>query len=209
MRVEVLSRSLPYASFILRVLRDRRTSVEEFRLWLRRAGYLLGIAASSSLPRREVRVETPLGAAVEEWPSAEPLVVNVLGAGEFLAQGILDAYPGAPLGLVAARRVEENGVRVEIYYERLPRRWEGPAILADPMLATGSTIEAVARLLAERGSDPIIVASVIAAPEGLERLESLGDITVYTLALDPGLDSNYFIVPGLGDAGDRGLGVTP
>ncbi|MCE4627631.1 MAG: uracil phosphoribosyltransferase, partial [Desulfurococcales archaeon] len=136
-------------------------------------------------------------------------VVNVLGAGEFLAQGILDAYPGAPLGIVAARRVEDGGVSVEIYYERLPKRWEGPAIIADPMLATGTTVEAVARLLLDRGASPLVIASVIAAPEGLGRLSRLGDITVYTLAVDKGLNSNYFIVPGLGDAGDRGLGVTP
>jgi len=209
-KLHAISEEEPYARIILRHLRDFSTHFQLFREWLRRAGLLLGFKIARSLLHTPVKIRTPLGEAEELQLLSPPLVVSVLGAGHFLAEGILEAYPGAPLGFVAARRIEKkDALRVEISYRRLPREWRGPAIIADPMLATGMTIESAIGLLTSIGSKPLIVASVISAPEGVERLSKLPvDIEIYTLALDKGLDANYFIVPGLGDAGDRSLGIS-
>ena len=209
MTLYVISREEPYASLVLRHLRDRETPPPVFRAWLRRAGALLAAKIARVLPLRTVRVATPLGEAVEAELEAQPLVVSVLGAGQFLAEGILDLYPEAPLGFVAARRVEEgDAVSVSVTYERLPGEWRGPAIVADPMLATGVTLAAVIGRVARIGAGPIAIASVIAVPEGVKRLEKeWPGVDIFTLALDRGLNSRFFIVPGLGDAGDRSLGV--
>ena len=213
MRLVVVSRENPAASMVLARLRSASTGLAEFRSWMRVAGRILGVYIAGELEWRRVTVTTPLGVEAEEAVPVPPLLVSVLGAGEFLAQGILDIYPEAPLAFVAARRVEEGsgrpGVRVE--YHRLPSRVDGVAVIADPMLATGGTVLAVARLLAERGADRVVIASVIASRPGVERLSGhpLSDrMSIVTLALDPELDSRAFIVPGLGDAGDRSLGVS-
>ena len=210
MKVVVISQEHPYARLILRKLRDKTTPYPEFRVWLRRAGWLLGFAVAADLGFVEVDVETPLGVARELDLAEVPLVVNILGAGEFLVQGILDVYPDAPLAFIAAKRIEdEDKIHIKVMYERLPREWKGPAIIGDPMLATGGTISYAASRLESIGSSPIIIATVIAAPEGLRRLETEhGDnVIVYTLSVDEKLNREKFIVPGLGDAGDRSLGV--
>ena len=211
MTLRVIGAENPLARVVLARLRSRATGLEDFRRYLRAAGRILAVYLAGELSYTEARVETPLGWAVELSPLEGPLVVSVLGAGEFLAQGILDMMPWAPLGFIAARRREDGEISVEILYERLPREIRGPAVLADPMLATGSTATASAGLLLERGASRVIVASVIAAPEGVERLRRAhgGRVAVYTLALDRGLDARGFILPGLGDAGDRSLGVEP
>ena len=212
MEVVVLSEETPLASWILRVLRDESTGSEEFREWTRRAGRLLAGYVARSLEWRRTRVRTPLGAEAEELePARPPLLIGVLGAGLPLLQGLAEMIPGSLLGFVAARRREEPGrVSIEVYYERLPERHEGPVVIVDPMLATGQTIARVAELASSRGASRIVVASVIAAREGLSLLAAQGIVeTVYTLAVDPMLNKDFFIVPGLGDAGDRGLGVEP
>lgn len=212
MKVAVLGEAAPIARWILRNLRDKGTGPDSFKRWMWRAGLLLASHVSGELAWREVKVTTPLGVeAVEYEPAAEPLLVGVLGASLPLLEGFSTLYPGAPVGLVAARRLEEDErVRVKIYYERLPATHKGPAVIVDPMLATGYTIGAVARHLLERGVEKVIAATVIASSAGISYLESSRMVdAVYTLAVDPALNERFFIVPGLGDAGDRSLGVAP
>jgi uracil phosphoribosyltransferase len=212
MIIRVLGEEIPYARWLLRVLRDEATGLGKFREAMRRAGFLLAVEASEELSWRPSRIRTPLGVyATELEIELNPLVVAILGASLPMAEGVLYAYPDAPLALVAAKRVEENGdVRVEVLYKRLPSEWRGPAFIVDPMLATGMTISETAKIVKGLGADKLVVLSIIAAPEGLKRLsEEVGDIIVYTLSIDKGLNDRYFIVPGLGDAGDRGLGVAP
>ena len=212
MKITIVGEENPIAHWILRWLRDKETSVDSFREWMRRAGLVLAVYAARELPWRQATVKTPLGAsAVEAEPEKPPLIIGVLGASLPLLEGFTELYPSSPIGLVAAKRIEEEGgVRVEVYYSRLPARVEGPSIIVDPMLATGYTIATTAKILAEKGAGPIIVASVIASRPGVSYLASTGLVdSIVTLALDPQLDSNYFIVPGLGDAGDRSLGVEP
>lgn len=211
-RVRVLGEELPYARWLLLKLRDRRTDPPAFRLYMREAGRLLAIMASRELEWTKEAVTTPLGVQAEELELAsQPLLVGILGAALPLLEGFSDVYPQARVGLVAARRVEErDGVRVELYYRRLPRVHEGVAVVVDPMLATGKTVDRVINEVKTLGSGKVIVGSVIASRQGLAYITSRHlDVTVYTLAVDPELNASFFIVPGLGDAGDRGLGVTP
>jgi len=211
--VRALSAENPLASWILRVLRDEETPSPTFRRFLKIAGILLATEAAKFLRWRSVKVRTPLKSEVKELePEKDPLIVAVLGAAIPLAEGMLEVFPNSPLGLVAARRIEEGeDIRVEVYYERLPRDLsDTPVIVTDPMLAIGLTLSKVIEILKERGARRILVATVIAARDGLKRIGELhGDVTVITLAIDPKLNSKYFIVPGLGDAGDRALGVEP
>ncbi len=201
----------PLASWILRHLRDAGTGVAAFREWSRKAGIMLAVQVARELEWRSVRVKTPLDAYAEELePVEQPLLVAVLGAALPLLDGFLEIYREAPVGLVAARRRENGEITVEVYYERLPAKPPRTTVIIDPMLATGKTIEAIARLVKERGSTRTVVASIIASKPGLSYLATTGLVdAVYTLTVDEQLDHRYFIVPGLGDAGDRGLGVTP
>ena len=210
-RVHVVGDEIPYARWLLSRLRDRSTGYAEFRRYMRDAGRLLAIVSSRELEWVKVRVETPLGVAEELDLASQPLVVGVLGAAMPLVEGFVDVYPGARVGLVAARRVEEEGsVRVELYYRRLPRTYAGVAVVLDPMLATGKTLDRVVEEVKRVGAGKVVVGSVIASRPGLSYLLNRhGDVSVYTLAVDPDLDSRFFIVPGLGDAGDRALGVSP
>ncbi len=210
MRVVELAGETPLARWILRVLRDPATGPEEFRSWTARAGKLLAAFIARELEWREARVETPLGAqATELEPAKPPLLVAVLGAGLPLLQGLADMLPGSSQGFIAAKRIEEGDrIEIRIYYERLPARIDQPAVIADPMLATGKTIAAAAEILRKRGAKKIITASIIASKPGITYLQAAGTVdAVYTLTIDPHLDHRYFIVPGLGDAGDRALAV--
>jgi uracil phosphoribosyltransferase len=211
-RVRVIGDEVPYARWLLARLRDRSTSPEEFRRYMREAGRLLAIYSSRELEWVKVSVTTPLGAQAEELELASPpLVVGVLGAALPLVEGYAEVFPSSRIGLVAARRLEsEGGVRVELYYRRLPRVHTGSAVVLDPMLATGKTIDRVIEEVKSIGAGKVIVGSVIASRPGLSYIgRRHPDVTIYSLAVDPDLDSRFFIVPGLGDAGDRSLGVSP
>ncbi|MCE4599535.1 MAG: uracil phosphoribosyltransferase [Desulfurococcales archaeon] len=212
MEVRILGESLPIARWILGVLRDKSTGVGDFRRFLKLAGIVLAVESSRELEWSEVEVTTPLEArAVELKPRIEPTIIGILGASLPMIDGFLEVYPGAPVGLVAARRREMPGrVEIDVYYHRLPDKIQGPAIIVDPMLATGKTTLHVIRDLKRRGASKIVVGVVIAAREGLSLINaSEPDVVVYTLAVDPMLNDKFFIVPGLGDAGDRALGVSP
>ncbi|MGC9071438.1 MAG: uracil phosphoribosyltransferase [Acidilobus sp.] len=210
--MRVIGDEIPYARWLLARLRDRSTAPEDFRRYMREAGRLIAIYASRDLEWVKVSVTTPLGAPAEELDLASPpLVVGVLGAALPLVEGFTEVYPSSRIGLVAARRFEEKeGVRVELYYRRLPSVHTGVTVVLDPMLATGKTVGRVVEEVKKVGAGKVIVGSVIASRPGLNYLTRLHpDATIYSLAVDPDLNSSFFIVPGLGDAGDRALGVTP
>ena len=210
MKIYIVSREIPLARHILVILRDKNTGVEEFRRYMRIAGIVLGVSISRSLSWSEKEVVTPLEAkAVELKPSRSLTIVGILGAAIPLVEGILEVYPWADVGLIAAKRREKpGGVSVEVFYARLPKSIGGEAVIVDPMLATGKTIEASISLVKSKSAGKVIVASVIASEPGIEYLSKRHkDVEIHALAVDPRLDEKYFIVPGLGDAGDRALGV--
>ena len=199
----------PLARHYLTILRDRDTPPRLFREYMRKLGFILGYEASKYMKWSSVFVETPLAKAEGLKPGKPVLIIGILGASIPLVQGIWEAIPWAGLGLIAARRVEyEDRVDVEIYYERLPKDLSHFTVLiGDPMLATGKTLASTIDLLSKRGARDIVVLTVIASRHGIEYLRSHAkNVPIITVAIDPVLNDRFFIVPGLGDAGDRGLG---
>ncbi len=200
----------PLAKYYLTILRDKNTPPHIFRRIMGKIGVILGYEIARELKWMKTFVETPLSKAIGLKPAGKTIIVGILGASIPLIYGLQEALPWAGIGLIAARRIEGGkDVRVVTYYERLPVSLNGyDIVLADPMLATGRTIEASINHLRERGGGRIIIASVLSSRYGVEYLFGrYDDIVIYTIEVDPILNKDYFIVPGLGDAGDRGLGV--
>lgn len=190
-------------------LRDASTSPAEFRRLLSEISLFLVIEATRDLPRALRRIETPLTAMDHAvLASPEPVLVAVLRAGLGLMDGARMVLPDAPMGHIGLARNEETLQPTE-YVVRLPHDLsERGALLLDPMLATGgSAVAAVARLK-QAGAPWVRFLCVVAAPEGVARLEAAHpDVPIWTAALDERLNEHGYIVPGLGDAGDRCFGT--
>ena len=192
----------PLASYYLTILRDKRTPPKAFREYLRKLGYVLAIEASKLLEREETLVETPIDISKGIKPRDRIAIVPILRAGLPMAEGVLELIDRASLGIIVARRIEEEEIRAKIYYEKIPEA--DYTIVVDPMIATGSTlIETLKRIRSK-----IIVIAAIGAPEGVNRiLEEFPEATIIVASIDRGLNDRAFIVPGLGDAGDRAFGT--
>ena len=199
----------PLVQTRLTVLRDADTDTETFRRAMRDVSAFLAFEATRSLPVAACRVRTPLeetdGVVLSDPP---PAVVSILRAGNGLLEGMLAAIPSASVGFLGMARNEETH-EPEAYYAKLPARMsERHVFLVDPMLATGgSACDALQHLLA---LEPLSVTFVclVAAPEGVSRIaQAYPSVTVVTAAVDRQLDENAYIVPGLGDAGDRLYGT--
>lgn len=197
----------PLAKHYLTILRDKSTPPRIFREYMRRVGFIMGYEVSKLLKWRVTNVETPLAEASGLEPEGKLLIIGVLGASIPLINGMWEALPWAGLGLIAAKRIEsEGGVDVNVFYERIPDDLSNyTVIVADPMLATGSTMLVALDKIYSRGCRDAVVAVVIASRRGVELLHEKTDVTVVALAIDPELNDKFFIVPGLGDAGDRSL----
>ena len=189
-------------------VRDRNTPNALFRQELERIGTLLIAEATHGLPTRGVKVQTPLTETLGRQLSSQPVVVPVLRAGLGLLRAAQDLLPNADVGFIGVAR-DETTHQPKPYVNKLPEGLAGRQIIVlDPMLATGGSLAHTCQLLVERGATgTIIVVCVLAAPEGIELLREADlDLAVYTAALDERLNENAFIVPGLGDAGDRQFG---
>ncbi len=193
----------------LAALRDAATPSPRFRRLLAEIGAILTTEATRDLPTVRARVTTPLTEMDHRvLAGPEPVLVAVLRAGLGLMEGGMAVLPEAPVGHVGLVR-DEHTLKPSQYMLRMPPEvTTRGAILFDPMLATGgSAVAAVARVK-EAGAPHIRFVCVVAAPEGVKRLaEAHPDVPVYTAALDEKLDHRGFIVPGLGDAGDRCFGT--
>lgn len=199
----------PLAGLHLATLRSGSTSNAAFRQALQQLGAILVYEATRDLPTVTAEVATPLGTATTVRLAAAPVFVPILRAGTGLLGPALDLVPDADVGFVGFAR-DEATFEPHPYLAKLPDRLDGrPVIVLDPMLATGGTLSSTCRLLADRGApDPIVAVCVVAAPEGLEVLSRSGTaIRVVTAAVDDRLDERAYIVPGLGDAGDRQFGL--
>lgn len=210
----------PYVQELLTILRDKNTCHSSFRRIVEELGYLLGVELSQSLSTEEIIVETPLGVKAEgiKIKDADNIVViAILRASLPFIWGILRAYPKARLGVIVARRIEERAKTmpdglvfdIEISYEKIPRITEDTVvIIADPMVATGSTIRVIISKIKKYEPKKIIVVSIIATEYAIKRiLEVYNKVEFYTLSIDKELDNRGYIVPGLGDAGDRSFGI--
>lgn len=191
-------------------LRDASTPSAEFRRVARElAGYLV-YEATRDLPTEPATVVTPLGTAARGTRPATPgpIVVPILRAGLGLLDGVLAALPDAEVGVVGLKR-DETTHRPLAYLERLPDDLTGrSAFVVDPMLATGGSLAVACSMLRQRGAASVTALCLISAPEGVAHVTAADpDVRIVTAALDDGLDGRAFIVPGLGDAGDRLYGA--
>jgi uracil phosphoribosyltransferase len=197
----------PLVADSLARIRDRNTPNALFRQNLERIGTLLLAEATRELPTVDGTVETPLTTAPAKRLQVQPVVVPVLRAGLGFVHAAQDLMPNADVGFVGISRDEET-FEPRPYVNKLPESLAGrPVIVIDPMLATGGSLVHTVRLLHERGATAIVVVCALAAPEGIQRVRDEGlDLHIVTAAVDDHLNEHAFIVPGLGDAGDRQFG---
>jgi uracil phosphoribosyltransferase len=191
-------------------MRDARTDSPSFRAALRELTTMLVYEAARSFPVEKYSIQTPVTTAEGTRLANPPLLVPVLRAGLGMADAALGLLPESSMGFVGLARDEET-YEPRAYMESLPRDLKGlPVLVLDPMLATGGSLEHCCRLLADRGCTDITVLCVLAAPVGIERLQRSGlPLRLVTASIDEGLNDRMFIVPGLGDAGDRQFGGMP
>lgn len=199
----------PLIQHKLTLIRDKNTGAKEFREIIGEIAMLICFEATRDLPLMEVEIETPVAVAKTKVISGKKLAfVPILRAGLGMVEGVLRLVPAAKVGHLGLYRDPET-LRPVNYYCKLPSDInERDVIILDPMLATGgSGIEAI-RVLREKGVKNIKYMCVIAAPEGLNALTAkYPDVKVYCASLDERLNENGYIVPGLGDAGDRLFGT--
>ena len=189
-------------------IRDRTTPNALFRQNLERIGTLLMARATESLPTIESTVTTPLTTAPARRLSVQPVVVPILRAGLGFVHAAQELLPDADVGFVGISRDEQTFAPMP-YVNKLPESLAGrPVIVVDPMLATGGSLVHTVELLRERDApEPITAVCALCAPEGIERLRQANlAVHVVTAAVDDHLNANAYIVPGLGDAGDRQFG---
>lgn len=191
------------------LMRKTGTSVKEFRELAKEVAMLMGFEATRDLPLEEVEIETPICTTKMKMLKGEDIaIVPILRAGLGFVDGMLALVPNAKVGHVGLYRDPETHKPVE-YYCKLPTDIEKRRIfVVDPMLATGGSAVAAIDFIKQRGGKDIVFMCLIAAPEGIEVLQNAHpDVDIYIAAKDEKLNENAYIVPGLGDAGDRLYGT--
>lgn len=191
------------------LMRDKNTPVKEFRALAREVAMLMTYEVTRDLPTKEVELETPICPAKVRMLAGKKLaIVPILRAGLGFVDGMLEMIPSAKVGHVGLYRDPKTHEPVE-YYCKLPEDIDKRrVIIVDPMLATGGSAVATVDSVKKRGAKEISLMFLIAAPEGIEALTSAHpDVDIYIAAKDQGLNENAYIVPGLGDAGDRIFGT--
>jgi len=199
----------PLIQHKLGIIRDETTSVKEFREIVAEIATLMCYEATRDMSTEEVSVQTPLAAAAVRRLSGKKLaVVPILRAGLGMVDGIIDLIPSAKIGHIGLYRDPESLEPVE-YYCKMPKDiTDRDVLVVDPMLATGGSASAAIRFLKDYGCTHIKLMCILAAPEGVRRIETdHPDVDIFLAAVDEGLDSHGYIVPGLGDAGDRIFGT--
>lgn len=188
-------------------VRASATGPADFVRHARQLGTHLALAAVADLPTRDVEVTTPLGPAPGREPAVPIVLVPVLRAGLGLLPGIQEALPTATVGMIGLERDEET-LEPREYYKKLPPVEGSWVLVLEPMLATGGSAAAAAAALADAGPARIAVVAVVATDEAVAAIgDAVPDAHVVTAAVDPQLDDNGYIVPGLGDFGDRLFGT--
>jgi uracil phosphoribosyltransferase len=192
----------------LTLLRDKKTPSHQFRAILRRTASLMAYEVSRGLEIKEITVQTPLektkGASVDQ----QIVLVPILRAGLGLVGGFVEVMPNARVGHIGLFRDEETLKPVD-YYFKVPKNLRKAIVfLLDPMLATGGSAAAAISYLKDRGARNLSLVSLVAAPEGVRRVvKAHPDVLIYSCSLDRGLNNRGYILPGLGDAGDRMFGT--
>lgn len=199
----------PLIKHKLSLIRDKNTGSKEFREMIGEIATLMCYEATRDLPLEEVEIETPVGIAKTQVISGKKLAFcPILRAGVGMVDGVMTLVPAAKVGFIGLYRDPETLKPVE-YYCKLPKDIEErEVIVLDPMLATGGSAIAAIDLIKSKGAKNIKFMCIIAAPEGIKAItEAHPDVSVYCAAKDDHLNENGYIVPGLGDAGDRIFGT--
>ena len=206
---KVLVMDHPLIQHKLSLMRDKETGTKEFRELLNEISMLMAYEVTRDLPLREVEIETPICRAQTKVIAGKKLaIVPILRAGLGMVDGIMSLVPSAKVGHIGLYR-DPNTLEPVEYYCKLPEDCEEREILlVDPMLATGGSASAAIRFLKRRGCKHIKLVCLIAAPEGTSRIQAdHPDVNIYVAAMDEKLNDHGYIVPGLGDAGDRLFGT--
>lgn len=198
----------PCVQHKLALIRDQDTGHKKFRELATEITMFLCYEALKEVKVRDVSVTTPVAEAQCHKIAEDLVVVPILRAGVGMLQGILDLAPTARVGFLGMYRDEETKEPVA-YYQKLPRETKGGfCIVIDPMLATGGSTAAAIDVLKAAGAGTIVVVCIVTCPEGLATVEKAHpDVSIYTASIDERLDDHKYIVPGLGDAGDRLFGT--
>ena len=199
----------PLVKHKITLMRDEKTGTREFRILVEEVAMLMGYEAMRDLPTEDVEVKTPITTRKLPMLCGKKLaIVPILRAGLGMVDGMLSIIPSAKIGHIGLYRDPETLVPVE-YYCKLPAdSSERDIFVVDPMLATGGSAEAAITMLKQKGVKNIRFMCIIAAPEGVERMKAAHpDVDLYIGALDDHLNEHKYIVPGLGDAGDRIFGT--
>lgn len=198
----------PLIQHKMSMLRDKNTSTKEFRELVNEITKLLTYEATRELPVEDTTVETPVAEAQCKKITKDIVVVPILRAGLGMVDGFHDLIPSSKIGHIGLYRDPDTLTPVE-YYCKVPKNLEESKVfLLDPMLATGKTAEAAIEFLKERGAKDVTMLCIIAAPEGVKTVQkAFDDVDIYTAAYDVKLNEKGYIVPGLGDAGDRIFGT--
>lgn len=197
----------PLAADLLTVLRDETTQPPEFRQTAERLGYLLVSEALSDMPSDTVDIVTPLEPTTGRRLPRPVVAVAVLRAGLGLLESVLTLVPDAAIGFAGVQRNEETAEPME-YYTKFPALDQARVLILEPMLATGGSLSWAIDKVKENGAKDITAVCVVAAPEGVQRMESdHPDVRVVAASLDRELNTSFYIAPGLGDMGDRLFGT--
>ena len=197
----------PLAQSMLTALRDRGTPPPLFRLLAKRLALVLCLEATRTIRTAEVEVETPLAVTKGARLDQPMVAVPVLRAGLGMLEAVTELFPEVTVGYVGLER-DHATFEPSLYYSKLPPLEGRAALLLDPMLATGASASAACDALEKAGAEHITLLSVVSAPEGIERLQRLHPgVDVVTASIDDGLNQFAYIVPGLGDFGDRLFGT--
>ena len=193
----------------LSILRDKGTSVKEFRELVSEIAMLMCYEATRDLPLEDVEIETPVAKATVKRIAGKKLaIVPILRAGLGMVDGMVSMMPNVKVGHIGLFRDPETLEPVKYYFKMPPDIEERDVIVVDPMLATGCSASAAIQFLKDDGVKHIKLMCIIGAPEGVERMQKdHPDVDIYVAALDDHLNEHGYIVPGLGDAGDRIFGT--
>ena len=205
MKVNHLKHSL--AEHYLTILRDEKTKSDDFRQAANKISILLLAEATKEIPITDKEITTPLETYVGKEVEKESVAIPVLRAGLGLLDGILNLLPNLSVGYIGVQRNEETSYP-EDYYCKLPDLYNKNIFVLEPMLATGGSLSFALNKIKNAGGSNISALCIVSAPEGIKRIEEEHpDITLYTAAIDDSLNENWYIVPGLGDMGDRLFGT--
>ena len=199
----------PLIQHKLTIMRDKNTPTKDFKELLDEISMLMGYEITRNLPLEDVEIETPVCKTVQKRIAGKKMaIVPILRAGLGMVDGLLRLVPVARVGHIGLYRDPETHEPVEYYCKMPPELEERTVIIVDPMLATGGSASDAITMVKKRGAEHVMLMCLVAAPEGVKKVQdNHPDVDIYAAALDEKLNEHAYIVPGLGDAGDRIFGT--